>query len=187
MQDFLSYGILNQYMMKDCFDKAISLYMHVLQRNSDEDPEVYQKTQLQNIYLQCQMGKNEEIITRQLKQLNENTQDANEWINLIAAYMFSRKYQEAAVWAENAMEKFPQNVILHVFCGDVYRGLQQYEKAFEHWNLALMMDSTCVDALYSKGYCYEEIGEYQKAYETWRQLAEIPGVNEGIRKLVNTL
>lgn len=41
-----------------------------------------------------------------------------------------------------------------------------------YWHKALDLDSTFLDAKYSIGFCYEEIGEYEKAYTTWKQLTE---------------
>lgn len=172
MNDLRLYGILNQYMMKDCLAKAISLFEQVLQRDPSEDPKNYQRTQGQYIFLQCQVGKSAEIISKYQNELQENLQDANNWINLIAACQFSGQYQEASVWVEKALAKFPENASLHVYAGDIYRNLRQYDKAFAHWDKALLLDSTYLDAQYSKGFCYMEIGEYRKAYETWCQLTD---------------
>ncbi|MBQ8039096.1 MAG: hypothetical protein IJ274_04390 [Lachnospiraceae bacterium] len=37
----------------------------------------------------------------------------------------------------------------------------------------LELDSTWLDSYFSMGFCYEEIGEYKKAYETWTKIAKI--------------
>ena len=173
MNDLRSYGILNQYMMQNCLDKALSLFEEVLQRNPSEDPKTYQRTQGQYIFLQCQVGKSEEIISKFHDKLQENLQDVNNWINLIAAYQLSGQFQEASVWVEKALSKFPENAMVHVYAGDIYRSLHQYDKAFAHWDQALLIDSSYLDAQYSKGFCYMEMEEYQKAYETWCQLTDI--------------
>lgn len=172
MNDLRSYGILNQYMMQNCLEKALSLFEDVLQRDPSEDPETYQRTQRQYIFLQCQVGKFEEIIFKLHNKLQENLQDANNWINLIAAYQLSGHSQEASVWVEKALGKFPENAMVHIYAGDIYRNLQQYDKAFAHWDHALQLNSTCLDAQYSKGFCYMELKEYRKAYETWCQLID---------------
>jgi len=172
MNDLRLYGILNQYMMKDCLDKAISLFEQVLQRDPSEDPETYQQTQGQYIFLQCQVGNCKEIISKYQEQLQENLHDVNNWINLIAAHQFSGQYQEASALVEKALAKFPENARLHVYAGDIYRNLHQFDTAFSHWDQALLLDSTYLDAQYSKGFCYMEMGEYQKAYETWGKLID---------------
>lgn len=172
MNDLRSYGILNQYMMQNCLEKALSLFEDVLQRDPSEDPETYQRTQRQYIFLQCQVGKFEEILSNLRNKLQENLQNANNWINLITAYQLSGHSQEASVWVEKALAKFPENALLHVYAGDIYRNLQQYEKAFAHWDQALQLDSTYLDAQYSKGFCYMEIKEYRKAYATWCELID---------------
>ena len=172
MNDLRLYGILNQYMMKACLDKAQYLFEQILQRDPAEDPKAYQQTQRQYIFLQCQVGKSEEVISKQREKLQENSQDVNNWINLIAAYQFSGQFQEACVWVEKALSRFPENAMVHVYAGDIYRSLHQYEKAFAHWDQALQLDSTYLDAQYSKGFCYMEMGDYRKAYEIWCQLTQ---------------
>ena len=37
---------------------------------------------------------------------------------------------------------------------------------------ALQLDPSYVDALYSQGFCYEELGDYKKAYEIWTGLSD---------------
>ena len=57
------------------------------------------------------------------------------------------------------------------YCG-VCRAMKKYEEAFLYWNKALDLDSNYLDAQYSKGFCYEEMGEYKNAYEIWSQLSD---------------
>ena len=47
-----------------------------------------------------------EIISKYQDKLQENLQDSNNWINLIAAYQFSGQYPEASAWVEKALGKF---------------------------------------------------------------------------------
>ena len=44
----------------------------------------------------------------------------------------------------------------------------------------LELDSTWLDSYYSMGFCYEEIGEYKKAYEVWMKLSEIITARGGV-------
>lgn len=37
---------------------------------------------------------------------------------------------------------------------------------------ALQIDHSLYDAKYSKGFCYEELGDFQKAYDVWCEIAD---------------
>ena len=45
-----------------------------------------------------------------------------------------------------------------------------YEEAFAYWHKALELDSSYLDAVYSMGFCYEELEQYHKAYKVWSEL-----------------
>lgn len=172
MEDLRLYGILNQYMMQECLDKALSLFNLVLKHDPSEDEEAYWRTKRQKILLNCKMNKADTIISEQHKLLTANTSNVEEWICLIAAYHYSNQDHIAENWIKKALDKFPDNVALLIYCGDIYRGMHKYEEAFGYWEKALQLNPSYLDAQYSKGFCYEELGEYQKAYEVWCQLCD---------------
>ena len=73
---------------------------------------------------------------------------------------------------QKAEAKFPESAILHIYAGDLLRSMKRYDEAFPHWKRALEMEPEWCDAAFSMGFCYEELGEYGKAYEVWTQLAD---------------
>ena len=62
--------------------------------------------------------------------------------------------KNAEAWMLKALTKFPNNPALFVYGGDSY------------------LDADYLDAQYSKGFCFEEMHVYEKAYEIWFQLSE---------------
>ena len=48
--------------------------------------------------------------------------------------------------------------------------MKEYEDAFRHWKRALELEPDWTSAAYSMGFCYEELGEYEKAYEVWNDI-----------------
>ena len=95
-----------------------------------------------------------------------------EWICLIQAYTFAENLDTAWEWVRKAESKFPESAILHIYAGDLLRSMKRYDEAFTHWKRALEMEPEWCDAAYSMASCYEEMGDYAKAYEVWTQLAD---------------
>ena len=95
-----------------------------------------------------------------------------EWICLIQAYSFAGDYDTAWAWAQKAEAKFSESAALNIYAGDLLRSMKHYDEAFPHWKRALEMEPEWCDAAFSMGFCYEELGEYAKAYEVWTQLAD---------------
>lgn len=170
-EDLRLYGVLHQLLMEESREQAMALFDRVLKQGEEADRETYWRTRRQKIYLCCLAGKGEDTIQEQLERLKRNDGEINEWICAIAAYQFCEKFHEAEKLMQTALERFPANPCLCVFCGDVYAGLKRYEEAFRYWEKTLELDESFVDALYSMGFCYEEMGDYQKAFELWENLA----------------
>ena len=171
-EDLRSYGILHQYMMQVCRDKAEELFDRVIQKGPAENPETYWSTRRQKGYFLWEIGRNQENIDTFLPLVEGGSNELQEWICLIQAYSFAENYDAAWKWVEKAEAKFPESAILHIYAGDLLRSMKRYDEAFPHWKRALEMEPEWCDAAFSMGFCYEELGEYGKAYEVWTQLAD---------------
>lgn len=170
--DLRSYGILHQYMMQVCRDKAEELFDRVIKKGPAEDPEVYWSTRRQKGYFLWEIGRNQENIDTFLPLIEAGSNELQEWICLIQAYTFAENLDTAWEWVRKAESKFPESAILHIYAGDLLRSMKRYDEAFTHWKRALEMEPEWCDAAYSMASCYEEMGDYAKAYEVWTQLAD---------------
>lgn len=170
--DLRSYGILNQYMMQVCRDQAESLFNRVIKKGAAEDPEIYWRTQRQKGYFLWEIGRNQEVIDEFLPLVQAGSNELQEWICLIQAYFFAKEYDTAWEWAQKAETKFPESAMLHIYTGDLLRSMKRYEEAFPHWKQALEIEPQWYDAAFSMGFCYEELGEFEKAYEVWTRIAD---------------
>ena len=54
--------------------------------------------------------------------------------------------------------------------GDIYKRLHMWEQAFECWNNALELDTEITSPMWAKAMCYEELGDFQNAYQTWLEI-----------------
>ena len=170
--DLRSYGILHQYMMQICRDTAEETFDRVISNGPGEDLETYWSTWRQKGYFLWELGRNQETIDTFLPLVEEGSAELQEWICLIQAYTFAKDYDAAWQYVRSAEQKFPESATLHLYAGDVLRSLKRYEEAFPHWERALELEPRWFDAAYSKGFCYEEMGEYAKACEVFTKIAE---------------
>lgn len=139
MNDLRLYGILYQYHMVDCKEKALRLFEKGLAMGEKNAPEVYHQIERQRMLLRSQVGENEKII--------EN--------------------QKALEIFRKAEKEFEDQALLYAYGGDLYKRLGKYDEAFSCWDKAFELDSEMTAVLWSEGACYEECGEYQRAYEVW--------------------
>lgn len=171
-EDLRSYGILHQYMMQVCRDKAEDLFDRVIKKGPAENPEVYWSTRRQKGYFLWEIGRNQENIDTFLPLVEAGSNELQEWICLIQAYTFAENLDTAWEWVRKAESKFPENAILHIYAGDLLRSMKRYDEAFTHWKRALEMEPEWCDAAYSMASCYEEMGDYENACAVYTQIAD---------------
>ena len=170
--DLRSYGILHQYMMQVCRDKAEEIFDRVIKNGPGDNPETYWSTRRQKGYFLWELGRNQETIDTLLPLVEGGSCELQEWICLIQAYSFAEAYDTAWEWCQKARTKFPESAILHIYAGDLLRSMKRYDEAFPHWKRALEMEPLWCDAAYAMASCYEEQGEFAQAAATYDQIAE---------------
>ena len=170
--DLRSYGILHQYMMQVCRDKAEEIFDRVIQKGPGEDPEAYWSVFRQKGYFLWEIGRNQENIDTFLPLVEGGSRELQAWICLIQAYTYAEDYDAAWDWLQKAESKFPESASLHIYAGDLLRSMKRYDEAFSHWKRALEMEPAWCDAAYSMASCYEELGDYENAWAVYNQIAE---------------
>ena len=172
MNDLRTYGILYQFMMRYCRDKAGEIFDRVIKQGPGEDPQTYWSTRRQKVYFLWQAGQNKDSIDEYLPLVEAGSNEVQEWICLLQAYQQDDRNEEAWELLRKAEARFPESASLHVYAGDLLRTLKRYDEAFVHWRRALEMEPKWLDAAYSMGFCYEELGQYGKACDIWRGIVE---------------
>lgn len=171
-EDLRLYGILYQYMMQVCRDKAEEIFDCVIKMGPDIAPETYWSTQRQKGYFLWELGRNQETINTFLPLVESGSHELQEWICLIQAYYFAQDYDTAWELVKKAEARFPESAQLHIYAGDLLHAMNRPEEAFPHWTRALEMDPDCLAPAYSMGFCFEEMGEYAKACEVFTKIAD---------------
>ena len=170
MNDLRLYGILYQYHMADCKETALRLFEKGLSMGESNAPEVYHQIERQRMLLRSQVGEHEKNIEEQMAKIAERPHDFYCHINLLLAYFYASENQKALEVFQKAEKEVSNQALLYAYGGDLYKRMERYEEAFCCWDKAFELDSEMSAVLWSKGFCYEELGEYQKAYEVWGSL-----------------
>lgn len=172
MNDLRSYAILYQYHMLDCKETALRLFEQGLAMGMEHDPDTYHQIERQRMLLLSQAGGNEKNIAEQTAKLKAHPHDFYNHINLLVAYLYANDNQKALDVFLKAEKQFSDHALLYSYGGDLYKRLEMYDKAFACWEKTLELDSEMSAAIWSKATCYEELGNYQAAYEVWTELIE---------------
>lgn len=170
--DMWSYGITHQFMMNYCIDNAFYWFDKALQKGKDEDEFAYHKAKIHRMKLCSQLGKDDENIANQLEAIQKKPEDASEWCLLLTAFIFAGHYEEAYKYYLKAAELFYDNWELYIHGGDICAKLKLYEEAFACWDKAETLGTNFLDGKYSKASCLECLGEYEKAYKIWQEIAD---------------
>ena len=101
-----------------------------------------------------------------------STANSQEWILLVAAYLYNNDVQAAYDWFLQAAQHFPEEAMLFFFGGEACGELGRTEEAFQYWDQALKLDGTLRDVKFSKAAYYEELGLYTEAYNLWCEIIE---------------
>ena len=171
-EDLRLYGILHQYMMEVCMEKAEEVFDRVLNMGPEKEPETYWRVRRQKGYFLWQVGRNQETIRECQPKVEAGTDALQEWICLIAAYQLAGEYETALDYARRAGDKFPENAYVHIYTGDLCRSVKRYEDAFRHWRRALEMEPEWLDSAYSMGFAYEELERWEDAARVWEGIAD---------------
>lgn len=167
--DLRSWGILYHYMMKHCAKLAQQKLEQAMQ-HPDVTEQTYASAAGQKIALLSDLGKAKDEAMRYDQLLVCNPADYRLWLLCTVAHEFAEEYEKALDVVTNGIGCFPDKAALYVHAGDIYRSMSKYDEAFTHWRKALELDSTFLDAAFSMGFCYEELGQYEKAHMVWTEL-----------------
>lgn len=170
INDLRSYAILYQYLMVDCKEAALQIFEKGLAMNKTEAPDTFHQLERQRMLFLSQIGENKRNIDEQSMNLAKNPKDFYCHINLLVAYLYAQDNEKALEIFLNAEKQFPEQALLYTYGGDIYKRLYMWEQAFECWNKALELDAEITSPMWAKAMCYEELGDFQNAYQTWLEI-----------------
>jgi tetratricopeptide (TPR) repeat protein len=119
-----------------------------------------------------EIGKGKEVIEEQKEKLSVLQNDPKEWSLMCEAYIWDNDYESAYSVFEKAIERFPNEWLLYIHGGAALEGLERYDEALECYEKAGNIGTYFYDEYYMKASCYMDLGEYEKAYETYVTLVD---------------
>lgn len=171
--DKWNYATIHHIMLCDCKEKALEWYDKAIAEGPNADSHVYDRARSLRNKLLFELGKGYEVIEEQQKNCECRSNNPREWSYLIEAHIQAEDYKEAYSVFKKAVERFPNDWILYIHGGDICRRLERYEEAFVCWDKAGELGTDFYDEYYCRAYCYEDMGEYEKAYQTFLELADL--------------
>ena len=177
LEDCRVHGVILSSMMCHCKQLAVQKFKHIidsLEKASDTLPEnkLYWKARYQIIHYYIEIGQAEQVCKNQETRLSARTDDYMEWTALIYAYYYAGKYDAAYEAFQKAKDRFSDKWEIYDIASYVCRALKKFSEAIEYCDKSYALNSEYLDAMYSKAFCYEEMGNYQKAYATWQKIIE---------------
>lgn len=170
--DKWQYAWIHHFMLRYCQKMALEWYDRAIADGFEEDSWAYRRARSLRIGLMQEVGRLHEVIREQEDKCYGAPQDAVEWICLLDAYFAAERYEDAYACFSKAIELFADNWILCIYGGDICEALKKYEEAFSWWDKAGELGTDFCEELYSKASCYDDLGEHQKAYNTYMALSE---------------
>ena len=167
--DLRAWGVLYHYMMSNCARLAQQKLEQAM-AHPDVTEQVYLSAAQQRLLLLCAQGAGAGEVRQYMEALDQNPGDRRLWLLTAAAQEFAGEPERALEILRQGLERFPGFVPLMVHRGDVCRSLQRYDEAFDCWKRALELDSGFLDAAYSMGFCFEELGRWRDAHRVWTEL-----------------
>lgn len=170
LNDMRSYAILYQYLMLDCKEAALQLFEKALRMDKNMDSDTYHQIERQRMLMLSQIGENHRNIEEQGENLAKHPMDVYNHINLIVAYLYAGENTKALDIFLAAEKLFSDQALLYAYGGDIYKRLHMWEQAFECWNKSLTLDPEITSPMWAKAMSYEELADFQKAYDTWCEI-----------------
>ena len=173
--DIRLYGVLYEFHMNYCKDKALEQYDIIISK--DKKDETYYAACRKKNCLLCRIGQGEEQISYWEDRVKEEDSSINEYICLLDACYWTKQYDKAAGYFERAETVFGEeaknNYSLYAYGGDIYRALKKYDEAFKCWRKALDINDYYMDAWFSMGFSYADLGDYVNAAEIWKKVIDM--------------
>ena len=170
--DKWNYATIHHFMMRYCIKNALEWYDKAIADGYEENMHIYNRARSLRSHLMNEIGKIYTVIEEQKKICDQFFNDQKEWEFLVEAYLIANDFENAFDVYKKAIKRFPESWKLYIYGGEIYEHMQKYEDAFKCWDKAGEIGTYFYDEYYCKACCYNDMGEYSKAFETYMEISE---------------
>lgn len=171
--DMWSYGNLLDEMREYCTENALKWYDQVLEQEEDEDPYVYQRARSLRAGLLISIGQGEEVIRDQEEKVSGDPYNAEEISFLMELYCRAKRFKEVLELFQMAKKRKIADWTIYFYAAEAHRLQKTYDKAIELYQKCGDMGTDYHDDLEGLAKCYEAMGLWKKAGETYQELSNI--------------
>lgn len=168
--DIRSYGVLHEYRMYSCQEKALALFDRVIAGNARDA--IYYSTRQQKMGLLAKIGRGQESIDEAECGLAAEPDVMENHLMLTAACYFAGQDEKCREACQKALERFPDSPMLHLYLGDCLRRLNRFDEAFRHWEQAAALNPEMCDPLFSTAFCLQALHRYGEAAAAWQRVID---------------
>lgn len=145
IKDKGNYAFLNDCRARYYLKIAEKYYVEAIENGEDQKDEEYYKIQRQYILFLSRLNRAKESISRHSYLLEQEPNNPMNYSSLVAAYICENDFLKAIEVAEKGLELFPNDAILIVYAGDIYKRLGKHKEALECWDKAFNIDPEMID------------------------------------------
>ena len=172
MDDLRTFGIVYQFMMMDCRDKALAWFDRAIRESAALDPDMCRRTKEQRLRLLSLIGRAQEGLRQQREQLEQSPDREESWILMVVAELHCKEDSAALDLARRGLERFPESWELNSHASDASRQLGRYQEAMEYADRAIALRPDLADGKFCKAWCYEAQGDRQAVAQMYREIAQ---------------
>ena len=107
------------------------------------------------------------------KALKEDPTDEYSLENCMVCFSELNKNEEAIAFLNEYLDEFPYSETAWFEYGQFYFNRKNYDEAIRGYDYLLAINSNSVGVYANKSACYEAMGQYQKAIETYEEMLEL--------------
>ena len=173
--DYMMYGYLYHCRAGRDIHTALRYYEKALEAGEVNRDWTWFKTHQQISLLCNMMGRGDEAVERWKQWLEREPDNVQAYLSVIWALYHARRASEALPYLEKAIQRFPEDPSVLCAMGDVLggeHGLGRYQEAIEWWDRAFTLDDQFGDVFWSTAYACEQMGDYDRAENTYNRLIE---------------
>lgn len=152
-------------------NRALLFLKRAMEKSKGKNENLYFRAYAQAVDLQISSGDTETILKELRSKTAEDKGNSEMFALLLFALNRAKKYEECYEAFSQAKQTFRNDWKILTMGGDICWNIGKQEEAFRYWNKAIELNPPYAVAKYSKAMAYESLGEKEKAYQIWLEIA----------------